>query len=209
CRRPTFGALVTVLYDTLDVRAADGGCGPAFDPCKRTSLGSYRLGHGAGARATAALFGVSDGWVTSCTSEFITKVAARLAPRFLSWPTRNDQDNISAAFQRRTGFSGPPGSSGDAGVWNWSRQSKDIAEEQKLPEAQRRPAEQASAAARDREAKYLADNFLEATWGAEGSALDQARLAAEASYRAQPADEEGEGEEDAGLDEDAAILPVK
>ncbi|CAN0490216.1 unnamed protein product, partial [Ectocarpus sp. 12 AP-2014] len=82
----------------------DGGRGPAFDPCERTSMSLYRLGHGAGARATAALFGVSDGWVTSCTSEFITRVAARLAPRFLSWPTRNDQDNISAAFQRRTGF---------------------------------------------------------------------------------------------------------
>ncbi|CAN0548977.1 unnamed protein product, partial [Ectocarpus sp. 12 AP-2014] len=34
--------------------------------------------------------------------------------------------------------SGLPGASGDAGVWNWSRQSKDIAQEQKLPEAQRR-----------------------------------------------------------------------
>ena len=32
---------------------------------------------------------------------------------------------------------GAPGSCGDAGVWNWSKQSKDIKEEQKLPEAQR------------------------------------------------------------------------
>lgn len=34
-------------------------------------------------------------------------------------------------------ISGPPGSSGDAGVWNWSKQSKDIKAEQQLPEAQR------------------------------------------------------------------------
>ncbi|CAM9883110.1 unnamed protein product [Ectocarpus sp. 12 AP-2014] len=35
-------------------------------------------------------------------------------------------------------ISGPRGSSDNAGVRDWSRQSKDIAEEQKLPEAQRR-----------------------------------------------------------------------
>lgn len=32
---------------------------------------------------------------------------------------------------------GPPGSAGDAGVWRWTEQSKDIAAEQSLPEAQR------------------------------------------------------------------------
>ncbi|CAN0266690.1 unnamed protein product, partial [Ectocarpus sp. 13 AM-2016] len=104
CMRWTFAALVSELYDTLDVRAPDGERGPAFHPCERMAMVLYRLEHGAGAGATAALFGVSDGWVTSCTSEFITRVPARLLPRFLSWPTRNDQDNISAAFQRRTGF---------------------------------------------------------------------------------------------------------
>ncbi|CBJ30932.1 expressed unknown protein [Ectocarpus siliculosus] len=204
CMRPTFAALVKELYDTLDVRASDGGRGPAFHPCERTAMVLYRLGHGAGARATAALFGVSDGWVTSCTCEFITRVTARLIPRFLwSWPTRNDQDNISAAFERRTGFRGPPGSAGDAGVWDWARQSKDIAEEQKLPEAQRRHRRRP----RNREAKYLADKYMEATWGAEGSALDQARLAAEASYPAQTANDEGGGsEEETGPDIDAANL---
>ncbi|CAN0337546.1 unnamed protein product [Ectocarpus sp. 13 AM-2016] len=104
CMRPTFGTLVSELYGTLDVRAPDGGRGPSFHPCERTAMVLYRLGHGAGARATAALFGVSAGWVTACTSEFIERVAARLVPRFLSWPTRNDQDNISAAFECRTGF---------------------------------------------------------------------------------------------------------
>lgn len=33
--------------------------------------------------------------------------------------------------------SGPPGSAGDAGVWRWSKQSKDIAAEQNVPEEQR------------------------------------------------------------------------
>ena len=32
---------------------------------------------------------------------------------------------------------GPPGSSGDAGVWRWCKLSKDIADEQSLPEPQR------------------------------------------------------------------------
>ncbi|CAM9564873.1 unnamed protein product [Ectocarpus sp. 4 AP-2014] len=60
CMRTTFAALVMVLYDTLDVRAADDGRGPSFDPCERTSMVLYWSGHGVGARATAALFGVSD-----------------------------------------------------------------------------------------------------------------------------------------------------
>lgn len=64
----------------------------------------YRLGHGAGVRATAALFGVSDGWVSSCTSEFIARVISVLIPKYLSWPSRNDQDHISAAFENKTGF---------------------------------------------------------------------------------------------------------
>lgn len=63
--------------------------------------------------------------------------------------------------------------------------------------------EQAASAARDREARYLADKYLLATWGEEGSALDQARQAAEASYRAHQPDEEG-----GDSDEDAAILPA-
>lgn len=33
--------------------------------------------------------------------------------------------------------SGPPGSAGDAGVWRWSKLSKDIAEDQKRPVGQR------------------------------------------------------------------------
>lgn len=62
--------------------------------------------------------------------------------------------------------------------------------------------EAVAAAARDREAQYLADKFLLATWGEEGSALDQARLAAEAAYRGQPeADVEG------GPAAEAAVLP--
>lgn len=64
----------------------------------------YRLGHGAGVRATAALFGVSDSWVSNQTKDVISRVKDKLIPDFLSWPKRNDQDNISAAFERRTGF---------------------------------------------------------------------------------------------------------
>ena len=103
-RRPTFAALVVELYGTLDVRAPDGGRGPWFHPCERTAMALYRLGHGAGVRATAALFGVSDGWVSRCTSEFLERVVSKLIPKWLSWPSRNDQDNISAAFEQRTGF---------------------------------------------------------------------------------------------------------
>ncbi|CAN0294481.1 unnamed protein product [Scytosiphon promiscuus] len=55
-------------------------------------------------RATAALFGVSDGWVSRCTSEFLRAVRSMLFPKGMSWPSRNDQDNISAAFEKRTGF---------------------------------------------------------------------------------------------------------
>ncbi|CAN0121232.1 unnamed protein product [Ectocarpus sp. 13 AM-2016] len=94
------------MCDTLDVRASDGGPGPAFHPGERTAMVLCRLGHGAGERAMAALFGVSDGCVSSCTSDFLTRVAERFVPRFLSSPTRNDQDDISAAFERRTGYSG-------------------------------------------------------------------------------------------------------
>ncbi|CAN0016284.1 unnamed protein product [Ectocarpus fasciculatus] len=104
CSRPTFAKLVTALYGTTDVRPADGGRGPPFCPCERTSMVLYRLGHGAGVRPTAALFGVSDGWVSSCTKEFIKRVCATLTPKFLRWPTRNEQDSISDAFERRTGF---------------------------------------------------------------------------------------------------------
>ncbi|CAM9973324.1 unnamed protein product, partial [Laminaria digitata] len=64
----------------------------------------YRLVHGAGVRATAALFGVSDSWVSNQTKDVISRVKDNLIPDFLSWPKRNDQDNISAAFERRTGF---------------------------------------------------------------------------------------------------------
>lgn len=103
-RRPTFAALVEGLYDTLDVRAPDGGRGPWFHPCERTAMALYRLGHGAGVRATAALFGVSDAWISRCTSEFLERVTTRLIPKWLCWPSPNDQDNISAAFEKRTGF---------------------------------------------------------------------------------------------------------
>lgn len=66
-------------------------------------------------------------------------------------------------------------------------------------------AEQAATAARDREAQYLAEKFLLETWGEEGSALDQARLAAEARFRGESGDD-GEGGESGGGS--AAILPV-
>lgn len=64
-------------------------------------------------------------------------------------------------------------------------------------------AEAAAATVRDREAKYLADKYLVATWGEEGSAQDRARLAAEARYRAQPEEEAG----GSGDDGAAVILP--
>ena len=64
-------------------------------------------------------------------------------------------------------------------------------------------AEAAVATVRDREAQYLADKYLVATWGEEGSAQDRARLAAEARYRAQPEDEGGGGEDDG----EAVVLP--
>lgn len=54
-------------------------------------------------------------------------------------------------------------------------------------------AEAAAATIRDRESKYLADKYLLSTWGEEGSALDRARVAAEARWTA-PAEEGGGGE---------------
>lgn len=103
-RRPTFAKLVKALYGTTGMRRADGGRCPEFNPCERTAMALYRLGHGAGVRPTAALFGVSDGWVSNQTSDVIARVSDKLIPAFLSWPKKNDQDNISAAFERRTGF---------------------------------------------------------------------------------------------------------
>ena len=47
---------------------------------------------------------------------------------------------------------------------------------------------------RDRECAYLAEKFLLATWGAEGSALDRARLSAESRHRQGPNKECTEGE---------------
>lgn len=92
-RRPTFAKLVLELYGTLDVRAPDGGRGPMFHPCERSAMALYRLGHGAGVRATAAMFGVSDGWVSRCTTEFLQRVRSRLIPKCMSWPSRNEQSN--------------------------------------------------------------------------------------------------------------------
>lgn len=64
----------------------------------------YRLGHGTGVRPTAAMFGVSDGWVSNQTKDFVRRVCDVLPTRFLNWPTRNEQESISAAFEERTGF---------------------------------------------------------------------------------------------------------
>lgn len=47
---------------------------------------------------------------------------------------------------------------------------------------------------RDRECAYLAGKFLLETWGAEGSALDRARLSAERRHRQCPNEECAEGE---------------
>lgn len=103
-RRPTFAKLVTVLYGATGMRQADGGRGPEFNPCEWTAMALYRLGHGAGVRATAALFGVSDGWVCNQTKDFVKRVCETLTPRYLVWPTRNEQDCIADAFEKRTGF---------------------------------------------------------------------------------------------------------
>lgn len=66
-------------------------------------------------------------------------------------------------------------------------------------------AEEAAATIRDRESKYLADKFLVATWGEEGSAQDRARVAAEARW-ATAAEQGGAGE---GEGDGAAVnLPV-
>lgn len=64
-------------------------------------------------------------------------------------------------------------------------------------------AENAAATVRDRESKYLADKYLLATWGEEGSALDTARVAAEARFRTQPTEEGGGGDDDGA----AVIVP--
>lgn len=103
-RRPTFTKLVTTLYGTTCSRPAEGGRGPEFNPCERTAMALYRLGHGTGVRPTAALFGVSDGWVSNQTKEFVKKVCEVLPTRFLRWPTPNEQDSIAEAFEKRTGF---------------------------------------------------------------------------------------------------------
>ena len=50
------------------------------------------------------MFGVSDSWVSNQTKDVISRGKDELIPDFLSSPKRNDQDNISAAFERRTGF---------------------------------------------------------------------------------------------------------
>lgn len=86
------------------MRPADGGRGPEFNPCERTAMALYRLGHGAGVRATAALFGVSDGWVCNQTKDLVKRVCDVLAPLYLRWPTRNEQDCVADAFEKRTGF---------------------------------------------------------------------------------------------------------
>ncbi|CAM9522823.1 unnamed protein product [Pylaiella littoralis] len=65
----------------------------------------YRLGHGAGVRATAALFGVSDGWVCVTNEGFREEGLRNLTPRSLVWPTRNEKDCIADAFEKLTGFS--------------------------------------------------------------------------------------------------------
>lgn len=68
-------------------------------------------------------------------------------------------------------------------------------------------AEEAAATVRDRESKYLADKYLLATWGEEGSALDRARADAEARYRSPPVVEGGESHDDGEEDGPAVVLP--
>lgn len=79
------------------------GHGPIFSPCERTAMALYRLGHGAGVRATAILFSMSEGWVTTHTMTFVKLVREKLG-HVLQWPSVEEQEDISRAFQNRTGF---------------------------------------------------------------------------------------------------------
>lgn len=63
----------------------------------------YRLGHGAGVRATAILFDMSEGWVTTHTMTFIKLVLEKLG-HVLQWPSVEEQEIIERAFHDRTGF---------------------------------------------------------------------------------------------------------
>lgn len=44
----------------------------------------YRLGHGAGVRATTALFGVSDGWFSRQTNDVFNEAIDELIPHYFT-----------------------------------------------------------------------------------------------------------------------------
>lgn len=102
-RRPTFCDLIVSLYGTTSMRPPLSGHGPHFNPCERTAMALFRLGHGAGVRATAILFDVSEGMVVKHTMSVVHLVIKKLQ-HVLQWPTVQEQENISRSFQERTGF---------------------------------------------------------------------------------------------------------
>ena len=102
-RRPTFKDLVIALYGTTEMRAPMAHFGPRFHPCERVAMALFRLGHGAGVRATSVLFDISEGWVTTHTMSVVELVMAKLGD-YIKWPTPNEQDAIVQAFEERTGF---------------------------------------------------------------------------------------------------------
>ena len=64
----------------------------------------YRLRQGATIRATAALFEISDGYVTKYTPEVVQAVKKTMQKQYVAWPTPSEQDYISKASQKRTGM---------------------------------------------------------------------------------------------------------
>ncbi|CAN0122751.1 unnamed protein product [Pylaiella littoralis] len=108
CERPTFRALVISLYGTTARRRPLSGHGPYFHPCERVAMALYRLGHGAGVRATAILFDMSEGWVTKHTMSVVKLVLKKIG-HVLQWPTVEEQKDIARAFKQRTGFEGACG----------------------------------------------------------------------------------------------------
>ncbi|CAN0403282.1 unnamed protein product [Ascophyllum nodosum] len=102
--RPTFKELVEELYGTTAPRAPENGNGRIFNPCERVAMVLFRLGQGATIRATAALFEISDGYVTKYTPEVVQAVKKTMQLKYVAWPTPSEQDYISKAFQKRTGM---------------------------------------------------------------------------------------------------------
>ena len=98
-RRETFYELVDQTFGTTRWLRVEGGRGPRFDLCERMAVFLYRMGHSAGARETAVLFGLSVGAVHYSTISVAKRIKDVLNERYVCWPGRAERRRISREWE--------------------------------------------------------------------------------------------------------------